>query len=1498
MRSRSMLSVTTVILLLAVIAGLAVMVDNSAPASLAAPPHSIRSLGGGRYLAIVPADTSHLEPYIDTYVDSTTPGTSYCTDPKLAVQYNGDQSGEKYQRVFAGFKLSSLPGDAVIDGATFNAYLYDAWGASPVTIYLREVTSNWNCPLKWPGPKSVPRTSIPMKTILGWKSWDVTSLVDKWKGKDFGTYPNYGLELRGPESGGSSYYHHRYFYSADAGSNHPYLKIAYHLPATNTPTPTPPPTSTPTTTPTATPTATATSTPTPTRTPTSTPTPTDTPTPTPTPTPGEPLRIISGPSVSSVTSTSVLVSWKTNKAADSRVRYGRRALLLGESAYEAAHLTSHEITLTGLEPGATYGYIVESSVGGESVVSRLRYFKTAPPSDSSAPTISNFRISRLPGPMARYQMEADASDNTGVDGVQFYMDGKLLATDYSGDDTASFVLAPGTMGMTREAFFGRSHQMEVRGRDMAGNIGHSEFPWETHEDAQINMFMSPQGDYNYYTLLEGRYVPYGEELTFSVYAMEQDWNCYWHSLDPGSGEPRQVWKCDENDHAVERVVFYVDGVREGESTPSSNSDYNHEFVWDLSYLHPGIYHIRAVAVGRSGSSAERTATVHIQEGEVMLEISRAVEQHGNYFEVALEVHNAGTYEVRLGSVFDNMTGFLPFDFNRSWHSGDLLYHDDTKNLNLVFHMSQGDHSYYLLDAGESVTIRYRAIPLLLPDDSIRHMFGNQVIRLEDDTGSLIDFVDSPTLTTVDGTPLSDAVTAALAVSDYLEVTRPGALFSLYDGDEVVSLLQAMAELARYRDGVIAFLPSPPPDYHGIQDLIQHWGTPMMGSDGTPGGFRSNGYVVLVGEDEIVPSWDPDFSVSGYDNIRRTDMYYANSSGWWVDPEIIISRIIGDTPARMEAVIRASLAVKRGGIGPGFRRSSALVMAGNGRGQRAFERNARDVDDRLSGEFPTVIRDSVQNIRDRGDDPAAWFRNHLPDQNLVLWRDHCDETGWGWSSEDTVVDTGSFPLDYGTTHPFVFANCCLAGNYTDDNDIAEEFMRHGVPVYIGATEVSPRYSNNANGLDFFERWVGHSISLGRAFRDLKRDISGPYDDYWSVEYQMYGDPKLGGASTAAASFTALLPLGEPPTAITVTVPDFVVEEYDGYDHVTIPGGETLSAPNLPMVPVFTHDVTLPSGYRVQEVSLLSRSAPTTTEGLHLFCGVQEPDATGKQSGALSTLSDWWPTDPFQWEAEDNPDGTSTLHIHLYPFTYNAATLQGLFYKEYALQVRYTISPLEITLAEQGPLGYGPGEETAALLWLENSGQPTDAVVSATVRRETPGGESQGLLLRTLTDMQGLAYFPLRWDTEGFEPGQYRIDVEVHDMGGDLLDSAVTVVQLGTVSAEATGLTATPGNLEPGDSVDISLDFHNTGTVPISGTAVIQVFSYATGEVLDTFRQDVGPVAPGASMPISHNWTVPSKGFGLYKIGAYVLYNARSTEPLVAVVRSGRAIYLPLVPNGYP
>lgn len=65
-----------------------------------------------------------------------------------------------------------------------------------------------------------------------------------------------------------------------------------------------------------------------------------------------------------LTSRSIRITWTTNHAADSKVRYGT-STAYGSEVYDATLVTSHSLTLTGLEPNATYHYEV-LSVGNTS----------------------------------------------------------------------------------------------------------------------------------------------------------------------------------------------------------------------------------------------------------------------------------------------------------------------------------------------------------------------------------------------------------------------------------------------------------------------------------------------------------------------------------------------------------------------------------------------------------------------------------------------------------------------------------------------------------------------------------------------------------------------------------------------------------------------------------------------------------------------------------------------------------------------------------------------------------------------------------------------------------------------------------------------------------------------------------------------------------------------------------------------------------------------------
>jgi len=85
---------------------------------------------------------------------------------------------------------------------------------------------------------------------------------------------------------------------------------------------------------------------------------------------------ISMVNVGNITQDSAVVTWQTNKDADSLVEYGTVSGRYTESIYDSGLTKYHTLTLTGLNPGTTYYLRVTSVAGTETVTSQEVTFKT------------------------------------------------------------------------------------------------------------------------------------------------------------------------------------------------------------------------------------------------------------------------------------------------------------------------------------------------------------------------------------------------------------------------------------------------------------------------------------------------------------------------------------------------------------------------------------------------------------------------------------------------------------------------------------------------------------------------------------------------------------------------------------------------------------------------------------------------------------------------------------------------------------------------------------------------------------------------------------------------------------------------------------------------------------------------------------------------------------------------------------------------------------------
>jgi hypothetical protein len=494
-----------------------------------------------------------------------------------------------------------------------------------------------------------------------------------------------------------------------------------------------------------------------------------------------------------------------------------------------------------------------------------------------------------------------------------------------------------------------------------------------------------------------------------------------------------------------------------------------------------------------------------------------------------------------------------------------------------------------------------------------------------------------------------------------------------------------------------------------------------------------------------------------------------------------------------------------------------------------------------------------------------------------------------------------PIDFGNSNPFGFGCCCDSGRYESSSDVsfAEEFLQNGAGLYIGSTEVSPRKKNNAAGKWFFSHWVNSPYSVAHVLRGVKRNIGGMFGKVWRSEYHLFGDAKfdvLPGTKTHAAPTAQA---SEVITTLQVSLPAYEATYLDGEDHVSLPGGDLLVEEyGRPIVPYATVSVNYPAGTEVQSVSLIERSGLSATTGLRLPTASEEWGGAASARAAGQESVGWWPPRDFDWYVERDPLGATVLQLQIYPFYYNPQTTDVKFYQDYSFNIEVTTSTVDIHVLATDAKVYAPGDAVAVDLWLRNSGNPQDVIVDAVVVDRSSGDPVDGLMLEALNALAGLASFHTAWDSGGVDPGRYGIDVEIREGSGKVLDGATVDFELGIHAGEITSLTAAPELFDIGDTIAISTCFKNTGTVPMTGTAIVEVQALSGFTTTASFTHTVAGLAPLTTVVLDDDWDTSGVDEGSYRVVGHVKYHSTSTDPVAVTVGTLAHVYLPLVLRGSP
>ena len=1163
-----------------------------------------------------------------------------------------------------------------------------------------------------------------------------------------------------------------------------------------------------------------------------------------------PPRIISGPRVSNITQSSATISWVTDEESNSDMQWGQAARVYPWVFGSPALVVNHVLILNNLDPSTTYHARAHSAdASGNSVLSGDFTFQTAPLPDETNPTVRLLDPGTCRG---KVLIQAEAEDNVAVAKVEFYLDDALVFTAYR---------PPYVVELDTTLFENGSHNLKAKAYDLRNRFA--------IDDRQMGIVNPIDATAPTVTILSPAN---GASISGQI----------------------NVVASLADDTGLAQSFFRVDGNWEGfEGLPTNPTSAIVTFTWDSRLAANGSHRLAVEVYDKDVKYGYATVDVTVQQVPTpqppKLKITkREVTRVNNYFTVALTIQNVGGQTASNIKIKDTMYGFQPMAaFTTVPVHADYKTEYDPYKKESVCAIT----AYQSLTPGQSRTYTYGIAPILFTSTPPTPDIGSYTwMGYDPPSGSTIyDALTLPTAKTMDGDTIPAAYNKAVKLADMLLVTNPSRLFWFAGSpSNVETLLADMAQLAVCDEAVLGYMDTA--NGYTLDALIAPsgaWAKKMASSFSTACG----GYVLFVGETEIIPAWYTwGWNIKWSDGtttdiVDLADTPYADTGGDGA-PELILGRIIGDTAADLSIALRTASGICGNWPGYHFDRTNALAVSGTGIGQGTMVNNANDVETELKNKKFTVDKlhwkDYASNQR------LAQFQNRTPNKDVIYVFDHGNPD---WLGEVSTTDVVS--LSFGSANPFVFASSCLTGDYEagDDANVAEAFLRRGAGVYIGSTQLSPMGTNAEAAKKFFNTWDAYE-TIGKALTDLKRDRWGAGNSwrFWITEHNLYGDPKYGAAPAASAPAMTAAPLAVP--SLDVTVPEYTVTSAEGVDHVAIPGGGLWLEAGKPEVPDYLVSLNYPQGTKVQDVLLTTRSGLSTASGLNLPVAVMDITSSSADTGPTPGEGEgWFPEGQYDWHVLDNPDGTSTLQIRLYPFYYNPLTTDVRFYRNYTFAISYTVSTVSISGLTTSQSVYQPGDAVLVSLILTNTGQAQDVVVNAAIKRYGTDELVDGLLLQTLPGLSGPASFSTVWDSAEVASGLYYVEATLQDMSGSLLDRRTTMFTLGSSSGEITNFTATPRRFTPGQAITINLAFRNTGSEIITGTAVIMVLGASGSE--REFRHSINALAPGLTANFQDLWDTSEAQEGDHSIIGYVTYDGAATDPRKVTVSTRVYMDLPII-----
>jgi hypothetical protein len=794
----------------------------------------------------------------------------------------------------------------------------------------------------------------------------------------------------------------------------------------------------------------------------------------------EPLKFLRPPQVSAITTTSARFTWLMNNDSSAVILYDTKFRVFGSKQSDPKFAKIHDITLANLKPGTLYEFYVQCvDKNGSIAKSANSFFKTLTEPLKSKPTLHFTLASELTG---KISIKPILSDLKSFSRVRLYVDNHPVFTNFA---------EPYTLELDTKKYANGVHEFKLQGFDVNGA------PYvEAKEGLIVNKDLK---------LNEGPLITVLTPINYTEFPNSTAVIPLKATIDH-----KQKYDIHHLEIFIDGNLIYTAKPDKSTGTWATKNELPKTFTYDIpiSYFAEGHHKVELKAfdsenVDNYVITYIKTLTPSWYKPALVLSYKTSLEAVSNTsYKVDFMITNNGNLpakDINLQISNDILPGFI---ISNAHQGAEVVLYSDFQVL--MLHIDELDfkngknvfHLYFDLSPCLKSPVNWST------DDYVIMKEVSLIYNWDGNT-------KTPTWENWDmANHVSNDVFWMAKSADYLIISNLKTL--LYNSSpnktDLNELFMSMAELAAKKKGIIGLMNEIWLSPETVKQKMLAWGENL-----SPQWF-SSGYLLIVGETEIVPSFTRYFSGSN-STVPTTDYPYADTTGNEMYPELTIGRIIGDCAACLKKPIQASLDVANGKAV--FRRnhhvnSNAYTLSGTGDGEEAFWDSAYWVGELLKQEFYYVGQGQGRAIINEGVPLYKRLRQRTSGLTVFFYRDH----GGAWclcnvdevASSDINSDAYARYLNFGNSRPFVFACCCDSGKYEGIYGIANCLMENA-GAYIGSTGLSDRASNNYNAYQFFKSWVNQpQKSLGQAFKEIR--IFAFWNAVWNAEYQFYGDPKFG------------------------------------------------------------------------------------------------------------------------------------------------------------------------------------------------------------------------------------------------------------------------------------------------------------------------------------------------------------------------------------------------------